>query len=596
MMNDNDISILKLFKIVIQQALREGRTRYILFILLVFIGSFEMFFALRIPEMITNISYDFYSGNTSNFLETIMPLIIFVVVLLVFQILKNINAIMGVRVGRDLRSEFEIGLIEKVSKLKWEDFENHEFEMKMDMVNHRGANGYLHLAKDLVVFLITSIMYIIVYIYIVSRLSMLIAIIFLLASIIYYVVGFYFGNKLYKSLREYNHLHRKRNYIFHSGENKTVHQDTLVNRLYGHLTSSWRKLNNEYLNISIKASNKVRMYTLIPNLIFALIAGWLLYVVIIEIQQGRQEVGYFGLIIGTIISYKMTMQNLTLNVQWNRRDVNIYKDYLYVANREQEQDNTEKYLSDEFNIKFEDVSYTYLQAERKALNRLNISIRSHETIAIVGVNGSGKTTFVNLLMELTKRYDGLVRVNGKNVNEETGILKNSASCIFQDFAEYQLTIKENIQLGNINRVISNQEIDEILLKVGLFDFVNALPDKENTVLGQINKGTELSKGQWQRLSVARLLANEKAKIWILDEPTAYLDPIAEIEMYEFIYSLKENRTVIFISHRLGFAKRADRIVVFDEGHLIENGTHLELLRNEKSEYSKMYLKQKKWYE
>ena len=149
---------------------------------------------------------------------------------------------------------------------------------------------------------------------------------------------------------------------------------------------------------------------------------------------------------------------------------------------------------------------------------------------------------------------------------------------------------------DLKRDIEDKEVWTILEKVGLKAFVEELPDDINTMLGQINKGTDLSKGQWQRLAVARLLANKEAKIWILDEPTAYLDPIAEIEMYEFIYSLKEDRSVIFISHRLGFAKQADRILVFKDGAVIEEGTHKELLDNMNGEYSRMYLKQKKWYE
>ena len=583
-------------KIIIKEALKSSKVRYLIFVGIVLVTSFEMFFALRIPELITNISYQFYIGESTDFFLAIQPLMLYVGILLVFAVFKHINTIMGVSLGRDLRSDFELNYTETVSRLKWEDFENHELEMKMDMVRRRGADGYLRLVKDLVTFVISSVMYILIYVIIVMRLSLLIGSIFLLASILYYIVGFYFGNKLYNTLRENNHLNRKKDYIFHSGEDKATHQDSLVNRLYGYLTKNWQGLNNEYLNHSIKANNKVRLYQLIPNFLFFFISSWLIYVVIIEIQAGRQEIGFFGLIIGTIISYKATMENLSINVQWNRRDLNIYKDYLDIMTKSNEQDNNQELLNSNYTIEFKDITYAYLQSDRNALNKLNLTINSHETIAIVGVNGSGKTTFVNLLMELTKRYQGTISVNGKSINDETGILRNSASCIFQDFAEYQLTIKDNIRLGDINRDISDYEVNDILRKVGLYEFVQELPDKEDTMLGQINKGTELSKGQWQRLSVARLLANKNAKIWILDEPTAYLDPIAEIEMYEFIYSLKEDRTVIFISHRLGFAKRADRIVVFKEGHLIENGTHATLLDNPNGEYSRMYLKQKKWYE
>ena len=216
-------------------------------------------------------------------------------------------------------------------------------------------------------------------------------------------------------------------------------------------------------------------------------------------------------------------------------------------------------------------------------------------VILQGDLAAGKTTFVNLMTELTKRYDGRILINGASTKDSLGLLRNSTAVILQDFAEYQVTIRENIELGDINRTFSDEEIYDILKKVRLYDDVMKLPDKIDTMLGQINEGTELSKGQWQRLAVARLLAKKNAKIWILDEPTAYLDPMAEIEMYNFIYSLKGDRTVIFISHRLGFARRADRILVFKDGKVVEEGSHSKLMNND-NEYARMFTKQKAWYQ
>lgn len=133
-------------------------------------------------------------------------------------------------------------------------------------------------------------------------------------------------------------------------------------------------------------------------------------------------------------------------------------------------------------------------------------------------------------------------------------------------------------------------------KVELYDLIMSKPDGINTRLGQLeNDGIELSKGQWQRLAIARLLANEKAQVWVLDEPTAYLDPISEIEMYNFIMKLAGDRLVFFISHRLGFAKKADTIIVLDNGAIIEAGTHSELMSKLEGKYMQMYNLQCEWY-
>ena len=114
------------------------------------------------------------------------------------------------------------------------------------------------------------------------------------------------------------------------------------------------------------------------------------------------------------------------------------------------------------------------------------------------------------------------------------------------------------------------------------------------MLGQLDKGVELSKGQWQRLAIARLLADEEANVWVLDEPTAFLDPLAEIEMYRFIFSLAEDRLVFFISHRLGFAKNAERIIVINDGCVVEDGTYGAYV-DENGIYKEMFESQKKWY-
>ena len=137
---------------------------------------------------------------------------------------------------------------------------------------------------------------------------------------------------------------------------------------------------------------------------------------------------------------------------------------------------------------------------------------------------------------------------------------------------------------------------KILKKVGLYEYVNTLPKGINTELGQLNQGIELSKGQWQRLAIGRLLANEESNVWILDEPTAYLDPITEIQIYDLILSLAGERLIFFISHRLGFAKKANRILLVHNGQIVQNGTHKELMADRCDIYRKMYESQKAWYE
>ncbi|MDD4076873.1 MAG: ABC transporter ATP-binding protein [Bacilli bacterium] len=586
----------KIIKKVFYQAVREGKTQFIILFVLSIISSFAMYFQLTVPEIATNIAYAFIKNQNIEFMATILPFVKVIIILFGFNITFMIYRMLAVRVTWDLKTQFELGLTKKLSVMTWESYETHDVNMKIEMVRRDGVNAYLALAFDLVTWFINTLFYLAFYVAVISRISILIGLLFLISSIIYIIIGIYCGNKVYKTRRDNDAIYKKRTYLYRCGRSKEAHQDGIANRLYWHLSKRWRQMNDDWSNQSIKAQTRVSVYNLIPGLVFAVIAAGLLYIVVKEIQAGRQEIGYFTLIITTIINFRWTLQSLSMNLSWNENDFNVYRDYLDLMKVEEELPNTEELLPDNFEIEFKNIDYTYPQSKHLALNNLDLKIKAHDVIAIVGVNGSGKTTFVNMLMELSKKYQGDITVNAVNINDTLGMLRNCCSCIFQDFIEYQFTIKENIILGDLTRNITDDEVWEILSVVGLKDFVEKLPAGIDTMLGQINQGTELSKGQWQRLAVARLLANQRAKIWILDEPTAYLDPLGEIEMYNFIYGLKGNRTVIFISHRLGFAKRANRIIVFKDGKVIEDDTHKVLMNNPNSEYAKMYEKQRQWYE
>lgn len=235
-------------------------------------------------------------------------------------------------------------------------------------------------------------------------------------------------------------------------------------------------------------------------------------------------------------------------------------------------------------IILKNIIYKYPQSDKYALRGIDAVFHPGEKIAVVGVNGSGKTTLMSVILSLLKNYEGVYF--GKSIPK---------TAILQDFCQYQMTIKQNIEIGCGGRKLADEKVNDILSKVGLLDFVSQLPEGINTMLGQLNNGIELSKGQWQRLVIGRLLANEGAKVWILDEPTAYLDPLAEVEMYKQIWQLSGDRLVFFISHRLGFTKNADRIIVVDNGRIMECGVHEELLKKN-GIYAKMFLAQKEWYE
>ncbi len=247
-------------------------------------------------------------------------------------------------------------------------------------------------------------------------------------------------------------------------------------------------------------------------------------------------------------------------------------------------------------IEFRNVRFKYPGTETYVLNQCSFLLNSGKSYSLVGVNGAGKSTIVKLLIGLYDNYDGEILLNGINIKKYNyANLKSIISVLFQDFTSYAISLKENITMGR-NMIYNEEDIKQIISQVGLCDLVKELRDGIETSLGKIKEdGVDISGGQWQRVAIARALYS-KAKINILDEPTASLDPIAESKVYEMFHRINNSRFNIYITHRLGAAKISDEILVVDNGKIVELGSHEQLMKMHNGLYRKMFDSQKSWYE
>ena len=250
-------------------------------------------------------------------------------------------------------------------------------------------------------------------------------------------------------------------------------------------------------------------------------------------------------------------------------------------------------LSDKFEIEFKNVSFKYPNTESYALQNINLKINNGEHLAVVGRNGSGKTTFIKLMCRLYDVTDGEILINGINIKEysKESIIK-LYSVVFQDFKIFSTTLAQNI---STNEEYDKERLYDALDKANIKDRVLAMENKESTYLYKdLDKsGVEISGGEAQKLALARALYKD-APIVILDEPTAALDPIAEHEIYNRFNSFVENKTAIYISHRLSSCVFCDKIAVFDKSKLVESGTHQELL-TAGEKYFELWNAQAKYY-
>lgn len=316
-----------------------------------------------------------------------------------------------------------------------------------------------------------------------------------------------------------------------------------------------------------------------------------------EIFAGNAQIGAFVLVYNTVRNMQNTLSSIFAHFNMIGDQGRYLEDYETVMAFEEEPGIDEEILkkTDSLEIRFENVSFSYPNTQREVLKDINLTIKQGEKIAIVGENGSGKSTFVSLMTGLYEPTKGRILVNGVDISENLGLLRGKMSATMQDFLHHQDTIAENIRIGDIHKEHSDEEMKEVLEKAGLWENVSELPNGADTYLGNLYPNSkDLSGGQWQKLAMARNLIKEDACVMVMDEPTAALDPLAESKLYEDFSALTGDKTVILISHRLGATRLADRVLVFHDGQIVEDGSHQELLQKNQL-YTRMYHSQAQWY-
>ncbi|MEH2012746.1 ABC transporter ATP-binding protein [Nostoc sp.] len=365
--------------------------------------------------------------------------------------------------------------------------------------------------------------------------------------------------------------------------------------LLGRYRGLFDQLYGEDRDLTLRRGLWGYLLSLISTGAFYLAYAW----IVLETVLGKISLGDMTMYLTVFRQGQSTFSNALTSIGGMYED-NLYLSNLYDFLEEEVPRSWGKAtigLDSQDGIRFENVSFTYPGSSKPALKNISLHLKPREKLAIVGENGSGKTTLIKLLTRLYTPDSGRIFLDGLDLQEwDVDVLRRRIGVIFQNFVRYQFTVGENIGVGDVEHLENKTNWQTAAQKGMAQSFIDQLPQSFQTQLGRWFKdGQELSGGQWQKIALSRAFMRSQADILVLDEPTSAIDAQAEFEIFNHFRAITQNQMVLLISHRFSTVRMADKILVIENGEVIEQGTHKELLQLG-GRYAKLFLLQAAGYQ
>ncbi|MEJ1931852.1 ABC transporter ATP-binding protein [Nostoc sp. NIES-2111] len=365
--------------------------------------------------------------------------------------------------------------------------------------------------------------------------------------------------------------------------------------LLGRYHNVFKQLYGEDRDLTVRRGMWGYLLSLVSTAAFYVAYAW----IVIETVLGKISLGDMTMYLTVFRQGQSTFANALTSIGGMYED-NLYLSNLYEFLEEkvtQPWGNATRGIKPQDGIRFEKVSFTYPGSSKPALRNISLHLKPGEKLAIVGENGSGKTTLIKLLTRLYTPDSGRILLDGVDLQEwNVDALRRRIGVIFQNFVRYQFTIGENIGVGDVENLGDTSRWQLAAQKGLAQQFIEKLPESFQTQLGRWFKGgQELSGGQWQKIALARAFMRTQADILVLDEPTSAIDAQAEYEIFNHFRAVTQNQMVFLISHRFSTVRMADKILVIENGEVVEQGTHEELLADG-GRYARLFLLQAAGYQ
>ena len=558
-------------------------------------GSLPLIFVIFPKYIIDSIT----AGDVN---QTIMYILIFGVTLLILSILQLKLSFKCI--GKFIASRLRRGKTynDKFRNAEFKHLEDATFHQKRDEAFETMSHGYYGFQGTLNIVFIQSaeIFTIIGFVLILGLFNPIIVVIAFVCAILQFFISLKSKNYRIEKHKEFTEETRLANYYYKIAHDNTFGKDIRINDLGDSLINRYKKRTG-ILDKMIKDFNFFEYRFNLFEILFLLITNGATYFIVIKAYfDGSVSIGTVSMTIMTILMITVKLQGTFRELSRLKTETNKTKKYMafFDGDYSFEETTDDDLTIDKMSIEFKNVSFSYPVSENLVLKNISFKIEAGKKMALVGINGSGKSTIVKLLSGLYKPTKGDILINGvstKDMNLKS--YRNHIAVVFQEVNIYAASLLENITGENPTEEEKSRALNA-LKQVGLYDKVMGYKLKEDQQMLKVidENGTDLSGGEAQKLSIARALYKQNTKLIILDEPTAALDAIAEKEMYEHFNELVDGRTAVMISHRLASTKFCDAILFIEGGIIKEYGSHDELMNMDNGLYKEMFITQGKYYQ
>jgi ATP-binding cassette subfamily B protein len=586
---DKKYKFMPIFLKTLKMGFRVSPPHFILFIIIDMVDSV-------LSASATFFSVRFFSAvaNNSAFSPEVAAALLFLGLSFIFQHAANgightVIPALKFKIDRDAM----VRLNGKMGEFPAEWFENNEF---LDFVEkgYRGTDYCFSVLVHMMRFLFKYLPYcIMVGLYLGSLYPALTGCIFLI-FIPTFLTSYIRPRILIKMEDEVSPVRRENSHYKQCVTEQPYFKETRTLGIYGYFKEKFIESVRRINRLIWKSQMKIKRVDFFTASLSLLGFAGVMFLLVYSLMNGHITSAMFAAVLATVGNMYVMCDDTAEHFLVPFEGVSTVKNFLSLLTAALPK-KEEKTFSFNRGLKFDQVSFSYIGAREKALDRITLEIRGGEKIAVVGANGSGKTTFSKLLLGLYTPDEGTITLDGVDTGGASrSSVTRGMSAIFQKFQRYKMSVAQNIQLSDGRAEDAAERLRTSMEQASVDIQDEKFADGLDTMLGRDFEGVELSGGQWQRIAIARGLYRIR-DIIVLDEPTAAIDPIEETVLYKKFIEISRGKTAVMITHRIGSARTAERIIVMEKGKIVETGTHEELM-DRKGYYRLMFEMQKKWYQ